>query len=188
MRTEDEVHPELDAYGTHPKTGLPRAGLLPVSELGIKQRNPPEWASYHGSSPSARFKNSEYREVPIQSAEGVTIRAHQEEVSAQRLNQMIEHPETTSHPRLGRQELPYAYHDPWLGEHIVVDGTHRVTKAVHQNQMFQPMRVYDDRNREAMKEHTARMDEHRQNAEWRTGVDPWEVISRRQMDAGRDYF
>ena len=188
MRTEDEVHPELDRYGTHPKTGLPRAGLLPVSELGIETRNPPDWASYHGSVKSARAKYAEYREVPIQSAAGVTIRTHQPEVSAQRLNDMIEHPEKASHPRFGRQELPYAYHDPWIGEHTVVDGTHRTAKAVHENQMFQPMRVFDDRHKAAMQEHTERVEGHRQAAERRTGVDPWEVISERQMGMGRNYF
>jgi hypothetical protein len=180
-RIEDERWGDLvdPGEGRH---GLPRAGIIDLhSELGVQTRQPPQWATYHGSSPSARLKHSQVREVPIQSAEGPTIRTHQPTVSAQRLHEQIEHPETTSNPRLGHTELPYAYHDPFVGEHIVVDGTHRVAKAVAQNQMFQPMRVFDDRSRDAMTAHTKRMDYYRASAAGKTHVDPYHVLNRRQL-------
>jgi hypothetical protein len=180
-RTQDEEWGDIadPGEGHH---GLPQAGLMNLhTELGIKPGAPPQWATYHGSSPSARLKHSRVEEVPIQDANGPTIKTHQPEVSAQRLHELFEHPETGSNPRLGRTELPYAYHDPFIGEHTVIDGTHRTAKAVAQNQMFQPMRVYDDRSRDAMTAHTKRMDYYRSAAAGKTHVDPWKVLSERQL-------
>ena len=180
MRADDE------SWADHPDPGeghygLPQMGLVDVSDLGIGHREPPQWAAFHGNSPSARLKHSEVREVPIQDANGPTINTHQPVVSAQRLQQQIKHPETTSNPRLGHTELPYAYHDPFLDEHTVIDGTHRVAKAVAENQMFQPMRVYGDAQRDAIMAHTKRMDYLRGQAMAKTQVDPHSVLTHRQF-------
>jgi len=174
---------------THPTTGLPTKGLIPVERVGMDHYplDAPSWSTVRGSARSARRANSTVQEVPIQDAHGPTIKAAQSAISAVRLHQQMEHPETTSNPRLPERELPYAYKSSPRdgGEHILVDGHHRVAGALLRNEMFHPMRVMTDANRPAIEAHTARIQAAKARAMEHTGVDPYVVLNAQQWGLTR---
>ncbi len=76
------------------------------------------------------------REVPIQNANGPIVWSHQEAVSRNRLDQLARAPHTA-----GIGEVATGSVNP-LGEVTLYDGNHRTTRALLDNQMFQPMATH----------------------------------------------
>lgn len=142
----------------HPTSGFPTYGAISThDDIGMPSRQVPDWASFHGSAVSARRRHGTVTEVPIQDANGPSIGTPQWSVSASRMHEQMDNPETRSNPRLGYTEHPDVYHDPWLGEHTVIDGNHRIAGALMRNEMFQPANVLTEANRKGVAADTKRV-------------------------------
>jgi hypothetical protein len=147
---------------------------IPTSELGmqfVKQGQPripnpkfdrlhPPGSGFHQSARSARLKVGRTAEIPI-----VGINTPQGEVQRSRLEEVIADPEgSTYNSRLQRQELPHVF-ESQQGEHMVIDGNHRVAGALSRGQMIAPVTLITPRDLPRLRAESARVNQHKKDAE-----------------------
>lgn len=166
----------------HPRTGLPTHGeirtitpshpdprLGPVHSIGMRSGDRmPKGIGFHDSAPSARNAVGKLEWIPVPG-----IKTVQSSVSAQRLHQTIEHPETTQNPRIPasiRPDVPHVFasHGQMDAEehesYTVIDGNHRMSNHVLSGRLFAQARVLRATDIPAVRERTRKVAVARVNA------------------------
>lgn len=188
MRNEDEdeagmaygQHELAEEHGTHPRTGFPNKGEIETypnsdtswregTHLHMDEGYVPDPLRFHHSAPSARRLVGKDTEVPLYSAYSDSfIGTAQPTVSAQRVHQQLEEPESAKSPRFhgtAIEELPHVYREREplrpSGEiqdtHTVIDGNHRTAAHLLSGQMFMRSRVLEDADIPEVQSRTARL-------------------------------
>lgn len=168
-RVEDSNSSGWDDFADYPReahsrTGLPESGEISThDDIGMQMPlgNVPDWATFHGSSMSGWAKHGQIKEVPLP-----TLQTRQHEVSATRVHQLIDDPNTRD-SRTARglaEELPRVYRNA-MGDDMLVDGNHRVSADLLQGQMFGRARVLTAMEGPSMDSHNARIARHQESAQ-----------------------
>jgi len=208
----DEDYDDGDHRPLHPRTGLPMYGEIKthgkkglgmgsadVARIGDSSETAavPRWATYHGSTPSARRMGSEVKEIPLHQSSDPElpgwnnnlgprpIATPQDTVSAQRLHEALDRPETTASPRLPYREMPYVYQvGEGMSEHnTVIDGNHRTGAHILQGQMFMQARVVTPASKGVVQAQTSKINNAKKRALFdQHGNDRSEQVEQRMND------
>lgn len=206
MRDEDIGGDYMDEEPEpHPVTGLPAWGAIRTYKanpnrqtawerenadaepnIGFEYGSVPHEVSFHGSTASARRRAGTAKWIPVPG-----IRTGQETVSAGRVHQAMESPETTSNPRVPFRELPHVYeesHPTNPGERIytMIDGNHRMSANILQGKLFAEANVLTSRDKYRVQDITRRVSHLKDRAARKT--DPDFVESRMNRNVYGDEY
>lgn len=178
----------------HPTTGLPSYGALPTHKdfegepaIGFGRGSVPPPLSFHQSTAGARRAAGRAEWIPVPG-----LQTPQQTVSATRVHQAMENPETTASPRFppSHRELPHVYEGmgqkPGERTYTMIDGNHRASANILQGRLFMEANVLRDQDIPKVTAHTARISKAKTAASRKT--DPDFVEGRMQRNVNGDMW
>lgn len=180
----DFEHEEADLGEESASAPLGEPGNITTEEIGLKRwgvRSPVPDAARFVKTAKKSWRTAQgpggYREIPVSG-----LHTLQHDVSSRGVARIMAGGDVSS-PRLPYRERPRVWFDDKSQTHTLIDGNHRASAAVLNNEMFLPAWVASNKDLPKMQKDADQLRRHRRNAAANVDEDfVWERMKRNWRD------